>query len=364
MHKEFYCRLCALMLAVVLPASVWSSVSDPNLVMVPAGAGNGQFHFTIYGIPSVPYVVESSPDLANWTPVLTNSDSTGTRSITVDASGSSGFYRFWRASVPLLKYAIGTQGNIGLNGNGLSTDSFDSSDTNFSTGGQYDPAKAGTNGDVASIGGIVNIGNHQIGGDLHLGPTATFTSGTNQILGQFIRADYDIDFPDVTAPNGFGTYVAAPISGSGANLTNLIPVSGNYIINNAFPIRVQPGVQAVVFVTTTSFSASVNILGGPTNSGTLFLYQNSGSAQLSGTANSTIRPTNFCYYGLPGVTNVTLTGINNFVGVIYAPEASGLVSAGGAFNAIDGCIVVNTLLINGQFVIHFDRSLLTAGPFR
>jgi Tfp pilus assembly protein PilX len=48
------------------------------------------------------------------------------------------------------------KGQIDLNGNNIATDSFDSIDPAYSTGGQYDPAKIKDSGDVATNSGPVN----------------------------------------------------------------------------------------------------------------------------------------------------------------------------------------------------------------
>src|SRR5882724_7392491 len=103
--------------------------------------------------------------------------------------------------LPLFNVALGAVGSINMNGNSAATDSWNSHSTNLSTGGFYDASKTSTNGDVASEQGIVNIGNHTINGNLYLGPTATYTSGTNLILGD-IDKDYNVNFPDATLPAG------------------------------------------------------------------------------------------------------------------------------------------------------------------
>ena len=61
--------------------------------------------------------------------------------------------------------------NINLQGNRISTDSFDSSDPLYSTGGRYDPAKSKDNSDVVISGsGIIAANNAKIRGRLRTGP--------------------------------------------------------------------------------------------------------------------------------------------------------------------------------------------------
>ncbi|HZQ45853.1 MAG TPA: hypothetical protein VFC07_02480, partial [Verrucomicrobiae bacterium] len=52
--------------------------------------------------------------------------------------------------VPLFGVAILTRSNFNMNGNGTTVDSFDSSNTNYSTAGQWDAAKRKANGSVAT----------------------------------------------------------------------------------------------------------------------------------------------------------------------------------------------------------------------
>ncbi len=61
--------------------------------------------------------------------------------------------------------AMVARGQINLNGNNISTDSFDSQNPLYSTGGQYDPTKRRDNGDIATNSGLVNslsVGNADI----------------------------------------------------------------------------------------------------------------------------------------------------------------------------------------------------------
>jgi hypothetical protein len=320
---------------------------------------NGQFQFTLNGGLGVTYAIESSPDLVNWTAVVTNNDASDTRFITLDAQGSANFYRFRLIPHPLFAYAAAAEDNINMNGNGLVTDSFNSADTNLSTNGQYDPAKASTNGNVASVQGIVNIGNHTINGSLFLGPTATCTNNPFQITGT-IYTNYNVQFPDVVLPTA--SWLPAVAVGGAYDFTT----SGNYVVTDSKNITVEPGVTVTLKLTATNFSPiTITVNGGTTNSGTLTMYQVSGTATMAGnSAPNVTRPQNFYYYGLPGVTSVTLGGNTNFVEAIYAPEASLTLNGGGNGNNLEGSFIVASMHLNGHLSFHFDESLLTLGPFR
>ncbi len=73
--------------------------------------------------------------------------------------------------------------NIDLKGNGIETDSFDSLDPTYSTGGLYDPAKRKANGDVASTEGMINVQNANVMGTLYTGPDGSYTIGSQGTVG-------------------------------------------------------------------------------------------------------------------------------------------------------------------------------------
>jgi hypothetical protein len=54
-------------------------------------------------------------------------------------------------NVPLFNVSMAARTNININGNGVSADSFNSSNTNLSTNGRFDSTKTSTNGDVAVL---------------------------------------------------------------------------------------------------------------------------------------------------------------------------------------------------------------------
>src|SRR5207244_2291976 len=55
--------------------------------------------------------------------------------------------------------SVAARVNVDLKGNYISTDSFDSTDPNYSTNGRYDAAKRKDDGDIASTDGIINVQN-------------------------------------------------------------------------------------------------------------------------------------------------------------------------------------------------------------
>src|ERR1041385_3823332 len=153
----------------------------------------------------------------------------------------------WRAAA--YPFALATRENITLTGNGIATDSYDSTDPNFSTNGQYDPAKASTNGHVASKSGVVDIGDRTIGGNLVLGPTATFVSSMQQVSGR-ICSGGSFDFPEVVEPSNV-SWISTP---NGVDHFFNSQNTNYYLINDTKSIYVFPGANAILKVTTATWS--------------------------------------------------------------------------------------------------------------
>lgn len=268
--------------------------------------------------------------------------------------------------MPLINVAFGAIDGIQMNGNGLAANSFNSSDPALSTNGQYDPSKATTNGNVASVFGPVSLGNQTLAGNLYLGPTASSSVTASQVSGT-IFTNYNVDFPDVVLPTT--TWLPAATTSSGSKNGSQIhdfTVSGDYYVNDSLDLQVEPGVTVRLRVDTMSFiPGNVNILSTNGNSGTLTVYQVAGSGVMSG--NVTVqsgRARNFYYYGLPGVTSITYGGTSSFIGIIYAPEANLILNGGGNNNGLIGASITKTITMNGHYDFHFDEDLLSSGPSR
>jgi hypothetical protein len=262
----------------------------------------------------------------------------------------------------LFNVAFAARHSINFNGNGINTDSWNSHDPNLSTGGHYDSNKISTNGSVASIDGLVNIGNHTIDGNLYLGPTATFANSDNQVLGTIFK-DFNMEFTDVVVPTA--SWLSAPV----ASGIHTFTTSGYYTVNDQSPIVINPGVTVTLDVTKSgSFSpSSVQIHGGTTNSGTAYIYLNGpNSVSIAGNTavDSSNRPENLYYYGSPTLTDITYSGNSTFVGVVYAPEANLTLNGGGANINLIGSSITGTVTMNGHYNFHYDESLATNGPSR
>ena len=112
-------------------------------------------------------------------------------------------------------YAIIAKETITLGGSGSDTpwvDSFDSTDPNYSTGGQYDPLKRNDRAGVATLSRAVpaiTTGSGEIWGFATTGPGGTVTgtvgdgawcTTTSGIQPNHVRNDFNLAIPDVSEP--------------------------------------------------------------------------------------------------------------------------------------------------------------------
>jgi hypothetical protein len=272
-------------------------------------------------------------------------------------------------NVPLYNVALAGRTNINMHGNGTSANSFNSSLTNLSTGGRYDNTKTSTNGNVAALYGTVDLGGHNISGDLFLGPTATLNTGTNQVSGT-VHTDYNYDYPDVVLPDTSSWFtLLVPPSGTidGVTYTYCFTNSGDYIIPNMSG-SVYVGTNAQVrLLIQNGGTSSVLVAGNGADVGsklTMYIAAPSFSIGGNGSIDGGLAA-NLAYYGLPSNTSISFSGNASFTGTIYAPEAAVTLNGGGSNNYdFVGSCIGKSVTINGNFMFHFDEALLTSGPTR
>jgi len=282
---------------------------------------------------------------------------------------------------PLFNVSMAARTNIDLNGNGLSANSFNSANTNLSYLGRYTnaPSKTSTNGDVAVLYGSLDLGNHNIYGDVYLGPTATLDKGTNQVSGT-IYNDFNYDFPSVVPPDTSGWIVKYPvldllglvvvpqIAPDGKTYTYVFNSSGDYIIPaSVSTASVYVGTNAQVrLLLQNTVTDTVKVAGNGVDVGAkLTMYVATANFTIGGGTIDGGRAANLAYYGLPSNKTITFNGNATFTGTIYAPDAS-ITLSGGGNNDYDivGSVIARSIGINGHFQFHFDEDLLTSGPSR
>jgi hypothetical protein len=258
------------------------------------------------------------------------------------------------------------------NGSRVTTDSFDS------TIGPYNPATAGTNGDVVSLTTNANaivVGNGTIKGIVRtpaggvLGVTATV--GSQGSIGGFQDNFLQTEFADAGLPN-VNAYLP-PMSGvapDGLHYDNLL-TTGNYQVADLTG-SVYVGQSNVVLYVTSSIGigtgggnpkkgdAPAEIHIAPGASVSVYMAGATASINGNGVVNDSQKASAFAYYGLPSNTTINLTGNGAFYGTIYAPEANFNLKGGGntSTNDFTGASITRTTTMTGNFNFHYDESLI------
>jgi hypothetical protein len=372
-----------------LGSSVLLQASQDSGLRLSAAPGTNQhLQLTLTGEPSVAYVIEASPNLQNWVPVITNDDPAITRVLSVDATNDSAFYRASRGPLPLYFAALAAAQNIDFLGHPILVDSFDSSDPNYSTNGVYEPTRNKDGGDVVTDGnsGIaLNVENASILGHVRTGPGSSISVGPQGSVGSkpwvtggntgiepgWSSYDMNVVFPDVRSPNliyDFPVwYTSMPAGGSidGQPYNSVVTSSGFYQVTS-LPGSVYIGTNAdvVIWLTAKTNNYSHLLTIGPLGA-KLAIYLGGSTFSTSGAAlnNLSQQATNLSLFGLPGCTNITLTGQTNLTGVIYAPEANLTFSAPAA-NSFVGSYTAKNISVVGHLNFHFDENLKRVGPSR
>ena len=271
---------------------------------------------------------------------------------------------------------------ITMNGNTISTDSYDSSDTNYCTpAGLYDPAKNKDNGDVSTMSGLENAlstGNANIKGRLRTGPGGVASVGANGSVGSdawvdggnkgiqpgWFGDDLNISLPDVERPSDAGS-LGSPGSGTvGTNTYKYLLGSGTYVmsslsVGNNEKLGVS-GKATLIVDGTVTVTGGIDVLPGST----LAMYVAGPSADIGGNGvNNTGSTTNFIFYGLPALKTLTLPSNGDFCGAIYAPSTEFKLSGGGSTEYhFCGACVARSVKVDGRYTFHYDEALGNFGP--
>lgn len=286
-------------------------------------------------------------------------------------------------SDPLFNVAMAAEKTIDLNGNNVTTDSFDSADPNYSNNGLYPtgmPNKTKAGGDVVSNDTIINtlsVGNAKIKGVVKTGPKGTIGIGPNGSVGD--RAwveggskgikpghssdDMNVLFPMPTLPNV--SYFPPPSGTIGGVFYNAVLNDGNYVLGNVNS-KIYVSGHATLHVTGTINLTGNDIIRIATNA-SLKIYMAGGTAKIAGNGvvNESGNAAAFSYFGLASNTSVAFSGNASYTGTIYAPNADFALGGGGS-DTYDfvGASVTKTVKMNGHFNFHYDENLRRIGMGR
>ena len=256
---------------------------------------------------------------------------------------------------------------------GAVVDSFDSTDSNYSTNGFYDPNKRKSGGSLVTNSKLIDaihVGAGRIYGEVKTGPGGTVTVDSNggvgeygwssahpgQIQPEMVGDDMNVAFADQALPSSWSP--VPPTMGwyGGTNYTYVLN-NGEYILNSVQIGRgrsILAKGDCVLYVNgdfTVWRSGLVYIA--PGSSLKLFV---SGNGNIFGGViiNATKNPANMAYIGLPGSTKLTIRGNGAFIGTINAPQADFTVSGS---VALYGAAIVKSFNNRNGSVVHFDEGL-------
>jgi len=340
------------------------------------------FTFSFLTITGSTYTVDYKDSLIDlaWIFLQSVAGDGGTVTVTNTAPPelATRFYRvrITETSNPIFERAVVVK--QGINGIQAEADAYDSSNPSYSTGGQYDPAKAMDGGGVATLSStanMLNVTNFTIYGPVAVGPggsinTNFFRIGTHswlwanpgwgKIQDTMFTRDMNLSFPAVQAPPAGGlppAVVNQVINGitykyvldAGRYETASGIVSGKVLIRGDVVWYLKRGVSMAFGVTD-----SITI----TNNGRLRLYVASPTANLPDVVNNAT-PDKFIYFGLPTNSNINQQVNANFTGTFYAPSARLSLGGNGTGNEqkVCGALVVDSLNFQDHFSFHYDSSL-------
>ncbi|MBI3850609.1 MAG: hypothetical protein HY298_10120 [Verrucomicrobia bacterium] len=307
--------------------------------------------------------------------------STGYTAVTYSGVTAARVVRVTATNQSLFSVAMAAQKTIDLIGNDIAIDSYDSTDSRYSTGGYYDPTKSRDHADVATNNGLTNsfsAGNANIKGRIRTGPSGSPSIGPNGSVGSsawvdggnkgiengWFSDDFNYQFPDVDPPFAPGSG-ATPKGGiyNGTNYTYIMGTD-NYSLST---LSMKTGDKmlvagdAVLYITgNVTMLGSAEIIVAPGASMKFYVGGASADVTLVNTAGS---PFAFQYYGLPSNTSLTWGGNDEYVGTVYAPSATFTMGGGGNnIRDFQGSCVAGAVKMNGHFNFHYDESLARNGP--
>lgn len=254
-------------------------------------------------------------------------------------------------------------------------DSYDSRDPAKSTNGLYDVAKRQQNGDIATDGQILNVGNAHVYGDVSTNSGAA--SGITNVTG-IQRNDFYQDPIPIAAPgwpsvnptpsvvNGNATLAANAVAGSQASryVLSSITMSGNQILTLAGAADGSPTYVEIYVSGDVAATGNAQVILGAGVKAKLYFSGNVNIAG-NGVVNSNSQPGDLIMYGInpPDSTPRTLAlGGNSLLSAaVYAPAFDVQVNNGGTRGSVFGSFVGKTVKMNGVTDLHYDEALDTGG---
>ncbi len=256
-------------------------------------------------------------------------------------------------------------------------DSFDSSDPNYSTDKQYDPAKAKDNCRLCTISGAkqaVDVGSRKVYGRIAMGAGGVPGIGNRGKVGSTewinqgntsgkiepgrLSDNFTAKFPPVVAPFTSGL---KPASGKVGGVSyEYIFGTGDYSVDKFTLVGFQKALvsgNARVYVSDTmSTTASATIVIEPGAKLELYCAAKSVSIGGQGFLNLAGTAETLQIFALPSVTTLSFQGSSDMIGVIYAPDSNVKVAGSSVFI---GHIKARSADVSGNSTFHADEALGT-----
>lgn len=261
--------------------------------------------------------------------------------------------------------AVVARDKVELNGKNVTVDSYHSYDpasstynlTNASQWGLYDPSKRQDHGDVAVIAGLtddLSISSAKVRGKVSTGPDGDIKNNKSAVVGSLAwhdagktgvepgwsSNDANFDMPAVVKPFSNGT---GPSGGTvGTNYYDYILGDGDYKMSQLKGKVIVTGKARLLVTSKIEFSDDHNKEEGIDfePNARLEIYMEGKEAKLRGKKdkkkqtslrlgfNTDGNTTNFFYYGLPKNEKLELKNMDDFAGIVYAPNAEVILKAG------------------------------------
>jgi hypothetical protein len=278
--------------------------------------------------------------------------------------------------VGAFRLALLSNDRIDMNNHNIVVDSYDSRDATKSTNGFYDPAKRQDNGDIASNGPLIDVGNARIFGDASTneGQVLNASNVTGEIRDDFYQELFKVATPTMTPSpgtpstiNNSEVVVASPTTPIMV-VVSKIQLSGTNTFRISGAADGSPTYAQVLVTGDVDLSGQAQIIIDPGVHVRMFVV---GDADITGNgvANAN-NPLNFQLYGvdrLPdssgnvSIGNFKISGNGGFRGSVYAPNYDINMVGGGTSDSIFGSFVGNTINMTGVQSVHYDEAMGEGG---
>ena len=266
---------------------------------------------------------------------------------------------------------------ISMGGGTSVIDSYNSSNSTYSTNHLYDSTKRGSHGDIGSLNsaGSSDLRSSYVYGSLSY--SGSTVKNTTHVQGT-ISSPFSVAIPQPTPPTGAqwssptwtytgggsnppngGTFNAGNVV-SGQPVPTYIKVNGDLTISSSG----QP-LHLARHDNSTTYQVYIWVTGKLTTQGSGYINQDSnvqaywyvgGDITISGASyqNSSGYAANNTIVGYGTNNKLTISGSADFIGTFNTPGYATTISGGGS---LDGALIANNLTISGGSGLHYDEAL-------